>query len=67
MGQEPPRQPKSLAAAIPLITDAKADDWRGGSGPTATPRIINRSFIQLRRQQVIEIREELSNLALLLP
>lgn len=22
--------------AIPVITDAKADDWRGGSGPKAT-------------------------------
>jgi hypothetical protein len=35
IGHEPPRQPKSLAAAIPLITDAKADDRRGGSGPEA--------------------------------
>ena len=33
MGHQPPRQPKSLAAAIPLITDAKVHDWRGGSGP----------------------------------
>jgi hypothetical protein len=33
MGHEPPRQLKSLATDIPLITDAKADDWRGGSGP----------------------------------
>ena len=33
LGHHPPRQPKSLAAALPLITDAKADDWRGGSGP----------------------------------
>jgi len=33
MGHEPPRHPKSLAATVPLITDAKADDWRGGSEP----------------------------------
>jgi hypothetical protein len=38
IGHLPPRQSKRLAAAIPLITDAKADDWRGGSGPVRTFR-----------------------------
>jgi hypothetical protein len=33
MGHQPPRQPKSLAAAIPLTTDAKVDVWRGRFGP----------------------------------